>query len=118
MNLKELVQEFINDNQDTINFSGYDCSEIAEDLQSFLATKHIQSDLLTFRPQSEYDTLNIKEKNYIMKYVYHTVLLVNDFVIDVRAQNPDNIKLVTYAEYVQDLQDINTGAIIKEILNE
>lgn len=116
VDLENIVKEYIEKNNDLIDSESYDCSELAEDIQEEIYKKfNLKGCIITFTPQNRSDVLHVLEKNKIKDYQYHSVLLFNGLIVDVRSiTNIDNIAFKSYNDYFQELKDLNPDIEILE----
>lgn len=118
VDLENIVRDYIEKNNDLVNSESYDCSELAEDIQEEIYKQfNLKGCILTFTPQNRSDVLHVLEKNKIKDYQYHSVLLFNGLIVDVRSiTNVDNIVFKLYDDYFQELKDLNPDIEILEFL--
>lgn len=116
IDLENIVREYAEKNNDLINLESYDCSELAEDIQEEIYKKfNLKGCIVTFAPQNRNDVLHVLEKNKIKDYQYHSVLLFNGLIVDIRSiMNIDNIVFKSHDEYFQELKDLNPDIEILE----
>ena len=116
IDLENIVREYIEKNNDLVNLESYDCSELAEDIQEEIYKQfNLKGCILTFTPQNRSDVLHVLEKNKIKDYQYHSVLLFNGLIVDIRSiTNIDNIIFKLYDDYFQELKDLNPDIEILE----
>ena len=116
IDLENIVREYVKSHNDLINLDSYDCSELAEDVQEEIYKKfNLKGHILTFTPQNRNDVLHVLEKNKVRDYQYHSVLLFNGLIIDIRSiMNIDNIVFKSHDEYFQELKDLNPDIEILE----
>lgn len=102
-----------------IDDEDYDCFEIANDLQSAAASNGVQGAIYTFSIIGETANrcimsprlLLFTEYDHQKKYAYHTVFVLDGFIIDPRISR--NAKLVSLDEFLCQLMHNNPGEIIK-----
>lgn len=116
VDLENIVKEYIEKNNDLIDSESYDCSELAEDIQEEIYKQfNLMGCVLTFTPQNRSDVLHVLEKNKIKDYQYHSVLLFNGLIVDIRSiTNIDSIAFKSYDDYFQELKDLNPDIEILE----
>jgi hypothetical protein len=116
VDLENIVREYIEKNNDLVNSESYDCSELAEDIQEEIYKQfNLKGCILTFTPQNKRDVLHVLEKNKIKDYQYHSVLLFNGLIVDIRSiTNIDNIVFKSHDDYFQELKDLNPDIEILE----
>lgn len=116
IDLENIVREYMENHNDSINLDSYDCSELAEDIQEEIYEKfNLKGCILTFTPQNRSDVLHVLEKSKIKDYQYHSVLLFNGLIVDIRSiTNIDNITFKSYDDYFQELKDLNPDIEILE----
>lgn len=116
VDLENIVRDYIEKNNDLVNSESYDCSELAEDIQEEIYKQfNLKGCILTFTPQNRSDVLHVLEKNKIKDYQYHSVLLFNGLIIDIRSiTNIDSITFKSYDDYFQELKDLNPDIEILE----
>lgn len=116
IDLENIVREYIEKNNDLVNLESYDCSELAEDIQEEIYKQfNLMGRVLTFTPQNRSDVLHVLEKNKIKDYQYHSVLLCNGLIVDIRSiTNVDSITFKSHDDYFQELKDLNPDIEILE----
>ena len=116
IDLENIVREYIEKNNALVNLEPYDCSELAEDIQEEIYKQfNLKGCILTFIPQNISDVLHVLEKNKIKEYQYHSVLLFNGLIVDIRSiTNIDNIVFKSHDDYFQELKDLNPDIEILE----
>lgn len=114
MKMQDILFDCINDYAfayaDTILYTNYDCSEIAEDLQKCLKECNIPSKILRIEAEDKLNNIRVREYHGIQTYVYHDVILIGNTVVDLRAVDISELDESVFKQkdaYLEDIEKIS-----------
>lgn len=114
MEIKNYIEQFVEESRDIIEHGSVDCEEIADNLIEYLRSKNISAQKLRIEPEDYNEfvlNLVVLEHGEPKEYAYHYVVVINDIVIDMR-----NLTFfITLDKYKEEVNNLNKNKKIKYI---
>lgn len=108
LNIREIVDKFEDEYKGEISNLNVDCSEIAMWLYDSFIKAGLNAHIVSIR-STDNQHFKVKEFQREEEFIYHEIVTVYDYAIDIRRDKACQIQL--YTDYKKELAELNKGKI-------